>query len=218
MWIKPIETIEYKKFHIDIYQDEYPINPRKEYDNLGTMVCWHSRYALGDIQPNENPVEWLRELAQQHLDPDNEAKYIENMNEEEIWKILDKHYVFLNLYLLNHSGIAMKTTSFNDSWDSGQVGYIYVSKEKAKKESVDEKKIADILRQEVKIYEDFITGNVYGYMIKEADDSCWGFYGADFEKNGLLDSAKEVIDYEIEQINKEIASMNIKEIGEPRMA
>ena len=29
---------------------------------------------------------------------------------------------------MDHSGLAMQTASFNDPWDSGQVGWIYVSK------------------------------------------------------------------------------------------
>lgn len=40
---------------------------------------------------------------------------------------------------MDHSGLAMQTTSFNDPWDSGQVGWIYVSKEDALKEFGGEK-------------------------------------------------------------------------------
>ena len=38
------------------------------------------------------------------------------------------------LYLYDHSGITMSTGSFCDSWDSGQVGFIYVTKEDIEKE------------------------------------------------------------------------------------
>lgn len=43
------------------------------------------------------------------------------------------------LYLMDHSGLAMQTESFHDPWDSGQVGWIYVSKEDALKEFDTEK-------------------------------------------------------------------------------
>lgn len=33
---------------LNIYQDEYPPNPRTDYDHLGTMVCFHRNYTLGD--------------------------------------------------------------------------------------------------------------------------------------------------------------------------
>ena len=34
---------------VRIKRDDYPQNPR-EWDNLGTMVCGHRRYCLGDEQ------------------------------------------------------------------------------------------------------------------------------------------------------------------------
>ena len=49
------EDISYKGYIIKIFQDEMAENPR-EWDNLGTMVCFHPDYNLGDIQerdPNE---------------------------------------------------------------------------------------------------------------------------------------------------------------------
>ena len=40
-------------------------------------------------------------------------------------KVISEKYITLPLYLMDHSGLAMQTTSFNDPWDSGQVGWIY---------------------------------------------------------------------------------------------
>lgn len=51
-----------------IEQDEYPIDPRKDHDQLSTMVCWHSRYTLGDEQPKCSPSEFLEELAGEELE------------------------------------------------------------------------------------------------------------------------------------------------------
>jgi len=72
-------------------------------------------------------------------------------------------------------------------------------------QSVKQKAI-DLLRGEINAYDDYLTGNVYGYTIEptdknksiECDDSCWGFYG-DHENSGLLESAKGSIDYAIEK-------------------
>jgi hypothetical protein len=58
---------------------------------------------------------------------------------------------------------------------------------------------------EVKAYDDFITGNAYGYEIAkdgEDIDSCWGFSGDDFEGNGLIEMAKNFIESDIERINR----------------
>lgn len=42
-----------------------------------------------------------------------------------------------------------------------------------------------------------VVSSVYGYQIDELEDSCYGFYGYDHEKSGLLDEAKSVIDHHI---------------------
>ena len=39
------------------------MNPREECSNLGTMVCWHRRYSLGDEQPSESPDEWIKNMS-----------------------------------------------------------------------------------------------------------------------------------------------------------
>lgn len=41
------KTIENNKFKLEIFQDLEPVNPR-EFETLGTMVCFHKRYELGD--------------------------------------------------------------------------------------------------------------------------------------------------------------------------
>jgi hypothetical protein len=44
----------------------------------------------------------------------------------------------------------------------------------------------------VKGYDQYLTGDVYGYVIKDKDeqiDSCWGFYGLDY----VIESAKEAV-------------------------
>ena len=39
--------IENEKYKLEIFDDLNPCSPR-EFDNLGTMVCFHRRYDLGD--------------------------------------------------------------------------------------------------------------------------------------------------------------------------
>jgi len=47
---------QYKGCTIRLEYDEHPESPR-EWCNVGTMVCWHRRYNLGDEQPKESPDE-----------------------------------------------------------------------------------------------------------------------------------------------------------------
>lgn len=146
-------------------------------------------------------------------DPDVEPYTAINQSNERIksliQKTIDKHYIILPLYLYDHSGITISTSPFSCPWDSGQVGIIYISikdvlKEFSRKKMSKQlrKKAIDLMMAEVKTYDQYLTGEVYGYMIEptdrnksiECDDSCWGFYGYDHEKSGLMEYSKNAID------------------------
>ncbi len=98
-----------------------------------------------------------------------------------------KRAVILPLFLYDHSGITMNTTGFHCPWDSGQVGYIYVTLENIRREhsvkrvpQLLRERIAKHLIQEVKVYDHYLTGNCYGFVVEKDDeeiDSCWGFLG-----------------------------------------
>jgi hypothetical protein len=182
--MEAIETIKKLNYKLEIFQDEDARSPRED-DNLGTMVCFHRRYNLGDKHEynSDNYSSW------------NEMK-------KAIQK--DKTCVILPLYLYDHSGITISTKPFSCQWDSGQVGWIVVSKEKVRKEygvKYITYKILDrvkrVLEAEVKTYDQYLTGDVYGYRIskitkcelghehEEELDSCLGFYGNEAEAEGI---------------------------------
>jgi len=145
----------YEKEDVKIYIDEDPHNPR-DWDNLGTMVCFHGRYTLGDKDHGYKQSDYNSwEELEKQIEKDN------------------KPCTILPIYMLDHSGLTVRTTAFNDSWDSGQIGFIYCSEEKAK----DGGAWAPItmLKAEVETYDEYLRGDVYGY--ERGDDSCWGFYG-----------------------------------------
>ena len=187
-----IYTIDYKsiKIEIRIYDDpKDSIN----WDNLGTMVCFHNRYNLGD--KHEYEVEDLKDIVE------------------------DKDYISLPLYLYDHSGLTISTVPFSCRWDSGTIGYIIVSKEDIKKEYgwkvLTKKRIKQIetyLKNEVDTYNNYLIGNVYGYNVIDSNgesiDSCWGFNG-DFEDSCIISEAKSFIDYHLKELKKvEIENFN----------
>jgi len=200
--MKPIEAIEYKEHTIEIHYDQDPEGPR-DWDNLGYMFCLHHRYGLGDKHGHKTVETWLEELAC----PGIEIEELEDLTEEQLWGLVDKHYVWLPLYLYDHSGISMSTSHqypYNDRWDAGQVGYIYVSKEKALKEydkkrwsKKFEQQILEALTREVDIYDEYLRNEVYGYILKDQNDeevdSCWGYYG-EAGKKQIIQDCKEIID------------------------
>ena len=55
-----------------------------------------------------------------------------------------------------------------------------------------EERVKNDLRNEVKVYDDYLTGNVYGFYIKKDDEimeSCFGFYGDD----GLQEARRQAM-------------------------
>jgi hypothetical protein len=168
-------------YHIKILQDVEPINPR-EWDNLGTMICFHKKYNLGD-QHNYNSNDfgsWDELLSQINKD--------------------QKLAVILPIYMYDHSGITISTTPFSCPWDSGQIGFIFVSKVDALKEyggSKLTKKLKEKLTQhligEVETYDQYLTGDVFGFQITLNDeelDSCWGYFGTE----SCLNEAKSIVE------------------------
>ena len=61
---EPYDSVEYRGYTINIYQDENSESPR-EWDNAGTMICSHSRYNLGDeqIQGRDDMLERMSGLS-----------------------------------------------------------------------------------------------------------------------------------------------------------
>ena len=144
-----------KNYVVEVIQDEDAESPRTSFDNLGKMICAHGRYSLGDEQ----------------LDVDNYDSW------EEAKKDIVKDGVCLDLYLYDHSGITMSTSPFASRWDSGQVGFIYVSKEDLRKEYKVKKitknirkEAIEVLQAEVETYDQYLVGDIYGFKIWKLED------------------------------------------------
>jgi hypothetical protein len=162
-------------YRTEIVQDEDPQNPRTEWDNLGKMVCFHKKYQLGD----------KHKLA---------ASDFQSLED---YLKASGAAVILPLYLYDHGGITISTRPFSCPWDSGQIGFIYLDKKDLEKEfgnnplMIDggrltpqlQKLALEILETEVETYNQYLTGDVWGYRIfkgEEEVDSCWGFFGRDY--------------------------------------
>lgn len=73
-------TAEKPRYKLKIQYDEDSLNPRKDYDNFGHMVCWHRRYSLGDEHNFSEPEVFLRELARSTLSENQIIDYIKKDN------------------------------------------------------------------------------------------------------------------------------------------
>lgn len=190
------KTYIYKEYklkndHIlEIFQDTWAESPRS-WDNQGTMAIFHKRYNFGD------------EIDFTSYDFENWTE-MENYIKNNL-----KAVVCLPIFMYDHSGITIQTESFACPWDSGQVGFIYVTEDKVKEEYNKTNITEDIieiviknLKNEVEIMNQYLMGEVYGFHILKKElgkenitiESCSGFYGDDIRKNGMIDHIpKELI-------------------------
>lgn len=177
---------------LKIYYDSNAENPR-EFAEYDSVIAYKSQYTLGEeIIPE--PIDWLEEK----LNVPKKYEY-SNARLAELEEIFFDRFIAKCIYLYEHSGFAVSTSPFSNKWDSGQVGYIYISKEKvranygAKKVGKKLKQLVlDRLEAEVEELNHYVSGDVFGFKILDSEDSvvdsCWGFYGDNFLENGMLDN------------------------------
>ena len=224
------ETVEHDGIVVKIVQDDSGCDSPREWDNLGTIATWHRRYTIGDEQPNSSPIEHMADLISEYnpkihdiieyyedeyfnrvtknmefgsKEIQQEIAEIDRIINDRIQTEFDKYFISLPVYMYDHSGITISTSGFSCPWDSGQLGYIFIThsficseygRKRVSKRLLD--MISSFLNEEVKIYSQYINGEVYGYVISKDDevvDSCFGFYGSDFDSNGLNDEINTII-------------------------
>jgi len=187
------------RLDINLFLDELADSPRT-FDNLAHMVCYSKRYILGDPHNFETPQDFVDWSTSEQNAP---------------------YLVVKDLYLYDHSGLRLSTAPFDDPWDSGQLGWVYVDlretsrrcKNKEYSElSEDEKEelrkqAEEIIEAEVVIYDKYLYGDVYAYCIdvyhvtpdgyeKRLDDlcdSCGGFYGLRYFREIVRDTVTQIL-------------------------
>lgn len=139
-----------------VEHDEFAIDPIEQSNVL--FVMFHKRYNLGSPHSiNHDDFESWSEM-QEHL--------------ESIYDYVTP------IYMYEHSGIAFKTTSFGDRWDSGQVGFAcanYKDFDLTEWQELDNI-VCDLLQE----YDNYINGFVYAVYLYDSEtgeliDSMGGF-------------------------------------------
>ena len=106
------------------------------------------------------------------------------MSEETLREYHPDILAVLPLYMYDHSGITINTTGFSCKWDSGQVGWVWITRSDAEKMGCadwSEEKLLEAIRAEVSEYDSFLLGEVYGYRVLKGEeelDAVFGFIGS----------------------------------------
>ena len=206
-------TTETKQYiRARIIADDSPESPR-EWSNLGTFVGFeHRSYTIGDRRPT-----------------DAEIKAAEYGGFDALEKHLRRQYgatVILRVGMLDHSGVSFYVgggAHWSDSqgWDSGTCGYIFDTAESRAECGTAPEHIEAALRGEIETYNQWASGDVYGYIIErrtlcdlcatldqdeiptecphceiDDSDSCWGFYGTDLDEWDVPEDARDALQAE----------------------
>jgi hypothetical protein len=173
---KPLETKEYKGYTIEIWPDRDPAHPRDDQDNLGTMMCLHNKYNMGDIGGRGRT---LRGKFARY-------PWFKTPREFEDWWANNGHGgIRLPIYMYDHSGRTIRTSPFSCAFDSGMLGFIFATQHdirswfNVKRITKDVRKRAEsCLEAEVEEYDNYLTEAFIGFVVKKGDEqleSGWGY-------------------------------------------
>jgi len=113
-------------------------------------------------------------------------------------KLYKGHFVF-TLYAYIHSGVSLSLGRdrypFNDRWDVSSTGNVLVKRASG---TWTEAKAREIAEELVRTWNQYLSGDVYGYNIEQLNESCWGYYGGDV----CLQEAKSIVDRRLENQRK----------------
>lgn len=154
-------TTEKGVYRIKIENDSDSESPRT-WDNLGTIIAFGSHSYISDNDPT---LAGNRKISDFWNDPNDFLQYHNQ-----------KDWIILPLYKYEHSGVAYSTTPFTCRWDSGQIGYVFCSKQKAIEEYGNKyftekvaEKAKECMKNEIEVFSNWADGNVYGYIAEFAD-------------------------------------------------
>lgn len=154
-------TLDYR-----IVSDTTPMSPR-EWDNVSILALFHGRYNLANEQGYRS------------------SDY-EGWDEMRAAIAADGGIYITPVFMYDHGSVVLATgerNPFTCPWDSGQVGFVYTTPDRIEYVGAPEERIENILRAEVEEYSKYLSGDVWGYEIVDAEDnvidSCYGFFGYD---------------------------------------
>jgi len=156
-----IEEFEYKGHTIRFIDSEPEVESPREYDPLGIMVTFHRNVDFNDMVPPLNSSDF---------------NGWDEMKEHIINKL--GAVVILPVYMLDHSGQSLSVKPFSCPFDSGQLGFIYTTREKMLTHRNFKhltKKLKDEAEQEligeIETLDQWIRGEAYGFVIDPIDDN-----------------------------------------------
>lgn len=185
------ETIKYKGFTIKVSYDEYYNETPNDWSFDENFLIYNHRQFFVEVKG---------------FDPEEIFEHI-----QETKKYFYEGYYVFPVYAYIHSGVSLSlgrsSYPFTDSWDTSFSGFYLVKRMKGTYSKNQAFKIAQNM---IKVWNEILGGEVYGYVTEETEDGCTGFIGEEGYKQ-MIEEAKEEIDYYIKkQIKKHCDKLKVQ--------
>jgi len=147
---------------VSVYQDEDSVSPR-EWDNLSSILAWHRRSWIGDGKR-------LRDGGLNLDGPEDAREMFEGRDVADVLGELAGSPIvaYLPLYLYEHGGMTISTEPFGDPWDSGQVGFVFVTEASLEKMGGNPADAERVMVAEIADYDAYLRGDVWVYIVERA--------------------------------------------------
>ena len=173
-----IETLELNGYTLNIYRDEWPMNPRKWEDNIGILYVPQPPRGCHFSDDDANHADALAAPVQ------------------------------IQVYCLDHSGVYIGPRNPGDQWDSWLAGVYYVTADKIRAEYGDApdaiERARDVALAELQRFSDYVAGDCYYYTIENTAgdvlESCGGYIG-DGEFDYIREIFRDYVDGELRAEN-----------------
>lgn len=185
------------------------------------LYTWMRGHASPDENPYDDPSDFLRAALEDAFGSENDLRQAmqaeamaplgdvaDNDPFEAVsgqtacaCRLIRTRAALVPIYALDHSGVTYSTTPFGDPWDSGLVGWGYLSPEAVRLEFGDasDDSLEDAcgrVEADVVTWAAWAEGEVFAAEVRDLDgdvvDSCGGFLGYDTD-DGLLRSMAECL-------------------------
>ena len=140
------KTFKKGNYILEVFYNHAPENPR-HYQDLTKLILFHKRYDLGD------------EHDYKQGDYSNWGQM-----EADIIKKEEPGFI-LPVYMYEHGNISLSTSSFNDRWDSGQVGFVIM--DWMTFSGMSEEQAKALIEDQLKEYTSYLNGEIYYFQISE---------------------------------------------------
>ena len=182
---------EDREHFLELYYDRYMRENPLEYALCSVDLfhrrerCWvGSDYKWGDYKG----------VRDKYTEP-SDYDYLRSLKE-----LQRKGGVVLPVYCHEHGNITFNCSSFSDPWDSGQVGYAYMTTEQIaelgwpKGKRGRKKAAEEYIRHMVGDMAAYANGDIYGFNLFDKDgefvDGCGGFYASHYGEADWIEDMK----------------------------